>query len=275
MSEAALRRRTAGPVRAVPRYDAVVFRPRATRVCVCVFVLDEGTRLHRQLARMASTATTADIVVVEGSTHGALPTEGLREHGVRALLVNRGPRGLSAQMRVGFAWALAEGYDGVVTIDGNGKDDPAAIPAFVAALAAGVDHVQGSRYAPGGRAVNTPLKRHLAVQLVHAPLLSLAARFRYTDTTNGFRAYSRVLLEDPRVAPFRDVFVAYELHYYLAIRAARLGFTVAELPVTREYPRRGPVPTKITPFRGEIRILRTLIDACRHRFDPSPDALAS
>jgi hypothetical protein len=29
------------------------------------------------------------------------------------------------------------------------------------------------------------------------------------------------------------VFAAYELHYYLAIRAARLGFRVIETPVTR------------------------------------------
>jgi len=53
------------------------------------------------------------------------------------------------------------------------------------------------------------------VRILHAPLVSLASRFRYTDTTNGFRGYSRRFLEDPRVAAFRDVFPGYELHYYL------------------------------------------------------------
>ena len=98
--------------------------------------------------------------------------------------------------------------------------------------------MQGSRYVPGGKGVNTPLSRHVGVMLLHAPLISLAARHRYTDTTNGFRGYSRRLLLDPRVQPFRDVFAAYELHYYLAIRAARLGLRVCEIPVTRVYPRR-------------------------------------
>ena len=37
-------------------------------------------------------------------------------------------------------------------------------------------------------------------------MLSLAARFRWTDTTQGFRAYSAALLRDPRLAIFRDVF---------------------------------------------------------------------
>jgi hypothetical protein len=70
------------------------------------------------------------------------------------------------------------------------------------------------------------------------------------------------------VAPFRDVFSTYELHYYLAIRSARLGFKVKELPVSRAYPARGATPTKISPIRGNVKILRILWQACRHRFDP-------
>ena len=58
------------------------------------------------------------------------------------------------------------------------------------------------------------------------------------------------------------------MHYYLAIRAARLGFDVRELPVTRAYPAHGKVPTKIGKFRGNLLVLRTLLDACRNRFDP-------
>ena len=94
------------------------------------------------------------------------------------------------------------------------------------------------------------------------------AGFRYTDTTNGFRAYSRRFLLDERVAPFRDVFTGYELHYYLAIRAAQLGFNVCETPVTRAYPQHGRTPTKIRGVRGNLLILRTLWRACRHRYDP-------
>ena len=120
----------------------------------------------------------------------------------------------------------------------------------------------------GCRAVATPPGRLLGIRLLDATLISLAAGFRYTDTTNGFRAYSRRFLLDDRVAPFRDVFSRYELHYYLAIRAARLGFVVRELPVTREYPATGPTPTKISPIRGNLLVLRTLLAACLHRFDP-------
>ena len=238
--------------------------PRRTRFCVIVPVINEGERIRRQLAKMNAEA--ADLIIADGgSTDGsldALPPQ------VRARLVKTGPGRLGAQLRMGFAYALGEGYEGVVLIDGNDKDDVSAIPRFIALLEQGFDYLQGSRYAPGGQGVNTPLLRHLGVKLLHAPLISLAARFRYTDTTNGFRACSARLLRDPRVAPLREIFMGYELHYYLAIRAARLGFRVAEVPVTRSYPQRGPVPSKISPVRGSLSVLGALLAAVSGRYDP-------
>jgi glycosyltransferase involved in cell wall biosynthesis len=253
----------------VPVHEAQVFSPRRSRYVVLVFVLNEGERIRRQLAKMRTVAREHDVVVVDGgSTDGALSPEAVRDANVRALLVKTGPGQLSAQMRVGLAWALREGYEGVILIDGNDKDDPAAIRAFARALDVGFDHVQGSRFMPGGQAIRTPTARLLGIKLLHAPALSLAAGYRYTDTTNGFRAYSRRFLLDSRVAPFRDVFVGYELHYYLAIRAARLGFRVTEVPVTRAYPAGEKPPTKISPLRGNLRVLATLARACLNRFDP-------
>ena len=119
-----------------------------------------------------------------------------------------------------------------------------------------------------GQGINTPVSRTIGVRLLHAPVVSMAARARYTDTTNGFRAYSRRLVTDPRVAPLRDVFVGYELHYYLAIRSARLGFRIIETPVTRRYPKSGKTPTKISPVKGSLNVLRTLAAAAAGRFDP-------
>jgi hypothetical protein len=253
----------------VPDFSLREWGPRQARYCVCVFVLNEGPRIRAQLWRMRAWAGRVDLVIADGgSTDGALTPELLASSGVRALLTKTGPGRLSAQMRMALAYAVHRGYEGAVVMDGNNKDDPAALPDFVRLLAEGFDHVQGSRYVAGGRGVNTPLSRHLAVRWLHAPLVSLAAGFHYTDTTNGFRAYSRRLLLDPRVAPFRDVFADYELHYYLAIRAARLGLRVCETPVTRAYPPRGRIPTKIRGLSGNLRILRTLWRACRHRYDP-------
>ena len=256
--------------RQVPEHDRFVLAPRARRHAVVIPVVNEGPRLAALLERMHAIGTRdrVDIVVADGgSTDGSVDPERLRALGVRALLVNRGPRGLSAQLRCAYAFVLDEAYDGVVTIDGNGKDDPAAIPAFVDALEGGVDFAQASRFIPGGMAENTPPMRTLAIRAVHAPVLSLASGFRWTDTTQGFRAYSSRLLRDPAVAPFRDAFVRYELLAYLSARAPRLGYRCVELPTRRAYPP-GRVPTKISPVRGYANLLATLMRAAFRAYDP-------
>jgi len=253
----------------VPAHERHVFAPLAHRHVLVIPVINEGERIRRQLEAIARLAPPLDVIVADGgSTDGSLDEAFLRAVWVRALLIKRGPGRLSAQLRMAYAWCLEQGYDGVVTMDGNEKDGVEALPAFVARLEEGYDLVQGSRYLPGGAAINTPLDRKLAGRLVHAPLISLAAGFRFTDTTNGFRGYSRRLLEDPRVAPLRDVFSDYNLLFYLSIRAGRLGFRCVEIPVVRRYPHSGRTPTKVAGWRGRFAMLGELLDAARGRYDP-------
>ncbi|MGY2067541.1 glycosyltransferase family 2 protein [Blastococcus sp. SYSU DS0619] len=254
---------------AVPRGEVHVLREKASRYCVLIPVINEGERLLAQLARVRDLGLDLDVIVADGgSTDGSNAPDVLAGLGVRALLVKRDEGKLSAQLRMGFAFALAEGYAGVITVDGNGKDDVSALPRFVDELDRGAGFVQGSRYVPGGKAINTPRERHLAIKLFHAPLTSLAARRRYTDTTNGFRAHSRELLEDPRVAPLRSVFDTYELLAYLPIRAARLGYRCLEVPVTRAYPDAGSIPTKIHGRRAQFELVKILVRAARGGYGP-------
>ena len=257
----------APPPREVPSFRVDFSRPRSARFAVCVFVINEGEKIRKQLRAMKDCAGGLDIVVADGgSTDGSLTPELMDEVGAKALLVKTGPGKLSAQMRMAIAYCLDEGYEGIVCIDGNGKDGLDGLPVMQAALDEGWDHVQGSRFIVGGHHENTPAVRYLAVRGLHAPLVSWAAGFRYTDTTNGFRAYSRRLLEDPRVAPLRDIFDQYQLHYHLAIEAARLGFRVKEVPVSRCYPPSGKTPTKIKGIGGLWRVFRQLADVCRGRY---------
>lgn len=86
--------------------------------------------------------------------------------------------------------------------------------------------------------------------------------FRCTDTTNGFRAYSRTLLLYPAIDIFRPCFDRYQLHYHLAIEAVKLEFRVKEIPVSRVYPASGKTPKKIKGFGGLFAVLRQLFDVC-------------
>lgn len=258
----------ARPIWQIPEYETYEFFERRTPYCVCIPVINEGQRLLRQLDRMAKLMSAADVIVADGgSTDGSTDPDVLASTGVRALLRKKGKGRLGAQLRMAFAYALAQGYRGVVTVDGNDKDGVEAIPRFINALEEGYDFVQGSRYVSGGQGINTPLVRHLAVKLIHAPTIAFLAGFPYTDTTNGFRAYSGRLLSDAKLGIFRDVFDHYEILAYVSVKAPRLGYKVKEIPVVRAYPEKGRIPTKISPFRGSLYLMRVLVDLALGRYD--------
>jgi len=99
-------------------------------------------------------------------------------------------------------------------------------------------------------------------------VLSLAARHWFTDTTQGYRAYSAAYLLDDRVQPFRDVFVGYELLAYLTVRASQLGYRVKELPTSRIYPAGEAVPTKISGIKALWNLMAVMMRALLGAYDP-------
>ncbi len=264
----------------VPAFRAEPLRVRATRYVIIIPVINEGERIQRQLREMAALnihATIDTVVVDGGSTDGSLAPAFLEKVGVRALLTKTGPGKLSAQLRCAYAWALLEGYEGIITIDGNGKDGVDSLPRFAEALDQGFGYVQASRFLGGGHAENTPLSRLLAIRLIHAPALSLAARYWFTDTTQGYRAYSSAYLLDERTQPFRAVFQRYELLAYLTVRASQLGYRVTELPTTRIYPKDEAIPTKISGLGALVDLLQVVWRALRGAYNPraaGPDSQA-
>jgi dolichol-phosphate mannosyltransferase len=255
----------------VPDFRIDFWDGKTSDYCVIVPVINEGERIREFVKRLEANRidSIADIIIVDGgSTDGSLDHAFLRSHRVRGLLTKTGSGKLSAQLRVAYAWALASKHLGVITIDGNNKDDPSEISAIIDKLREGYDFVQASRFIAGGRGVNTPLVRALAIKLIHAPLLSVFSGFSWTDTTQGFRGYSSKLLSSPGISIFREVFSSYELLVYLSYISPRLGFRCIEVPSTRVYPN-GRVPTKITSFHGNLSLLKCLCAALLGRYTPS------
>jgi glycosyltransferase involved in cell wall biosynthesis len=255
----------------VPSFEVTILSARKNKYCLVIPVINEGNRLIDQLTSTLSHnhSQSLDIIIADGgSNDGSTTAEILSQYQVNTLLVKKDTGKLSAQLRMAYAWALEAGYEGIITIDGNGKDGTEALPKFIQALEDGYDYVQASRFLPGGEGINTPLSRLFAIRLIHAPILSLAAGKWLTDTTQGFRAYSARYLLHPKVQPFRKIFISYELLAYLSVRASQLGMKVKELPTRRAYPDNGKIPTKISGFSGNFGLMKVLMATLLKQYHP-------
>jgi dolichol-phosphate mannosyltransferase len=253
----------------IPDYSVIEFFPKKSRFCVCIPVINEGSRIKAQLSRMQMLANEIDIIIADGgSTDGSIDPDLLRTSGVQTLLIKTGPGKLSAQLRMAYHYAIIKRrYEGVITIDGNNKDGVEAIPLFIKKLDEGYDFIQGSRFLQGGAAINTPLIRLLSIKLVHIPVICFLSGFRYTDTTNGFRAYSKRVILDSRIQIFRNIFSTYELLAFLSVKIPQVGYKTIEIPVIRQYPAAGNTPTKLSFVKGNFTILKILFFLILGKYD--------
>lgn len=245
----------------VPQFECTEYEKRTRDYVVLIPIINEGDRIHKELKRAYdhNISDYADIVICDGgSTDGCTDEKKLKKLQVNTLLVKQDTGKQGAQLRMGIWWALQRGYKGIITVDGNNKDSIEDVPKFIEKLKEGYDLIQGSRFVKGGKAINTPFIRTVSVKLIHAPIISITAKQRFTDTTNAYRAYSERYLRDERVKPLRDVFMTYELLAYLSVRATQLGYKACEIPVTRAYPKKGKTPTKISFFKGNSELMKIL-----------------
>ncbi len=128
--------------------------------------------------------------------------------------------GVGGALQTGFRWAVAQRHRRAA-----GQHDPAYLGVLLEPVLAGRCDVSiGSRFveATGYRA---PLNRRIGMKLFQA-VVKLAIGRRITDTTSGFRAYSRPVMqvcqhEFPKDFPDAP----------LLIGLARRGFRLDEVPV--------------------------------------------
>lgn len=172
------------------------------------------------------------LVVDDASTDGS--TEEIRKRGV-LMLRHAERRGLGRCLQDGVRWAMDHGFEAVVVMAGNGKDDPQQIPLLKKALEDGADYVQGSRFLQGGQWKDLPWSRYVGIKVL-SRLWSILMGRPLTDVTNGFRAYRLEWLRDPLVKWQEPWLETYAFEQYLQFHALKRGLSFREVAVTKNYP---------------------------------------
>ncbi|HSC90727.1 MAG TPA: glycosyltransferase family 2 protein [Gaiellaceae bacterium] len=134
--------------------------------------------------------------------------------------------GIGGAVQTGFRFALEQGFDLAVRLDGDGQHDPEQLPRLLEPVLAGeADIAVGSRFVgePGWR---SPLARRIGIRFF-AWLVSRIVGQRVTDTTSGFQACNRKAIR---------LFAADYPHDYPEVEATvmvhRHRLRLVEVPVT-------------------------------------------
>jgi hypothetical protein len=193
------------------------------RVLAVVPAFEEELSLPGLLDELRARAPDVDVLVVDdGSRDGT--SRAARARGVKVV---RHPvnLGVGAALQTGFRYAVERGYDVAVQIDADGQHDPAFLGALLAPVLEGRCDVSiGSRYV-ARTLYHAPFARRLGM-MVFSFVVRIALGQRIADTTSGFRAYRRPVMEVcqhdfPKDFPDAPLLIA----------LARRGFRLLEVPV--------------------------------------------
>lgn len=195
------------------------------------------------------------IVVVDGSSVDNT-IEVARELWPEAVIVNQTRRGKGNALACGFEVSTC---DIVVMIDADGSTDPAEIPDFVAALAAGADFAKGSRFTANGGSDDITQLRRVGNKGLNW-LVNQVFDTSFTDLCYGYNAFWRhhlTVLDLPRTdiqeAQWGDGF---EIETVINVRVARNGLKITEVSSyerERIYGR-----SNLNAVTDGLRVLRTI-----------------
>lgn len=186
------------------------------------------------------------VVVDDGSVDGT--GELAARLGARVL---RHPqnRGKGAALKTGFAWAMENGLEGVVTLDADGQHLASEIPRFLEARReTGADLIIGSRrHLFGGM-----LPRRRLANTFSAWGITWASGVRVDDSQSGFRFYSTRLMREVALRS-----TGFDLESEVIVAAARRGLKIMTIPIDLGFVD-GLSTSHYRPLADSIRIAWTV-----------------
>jgi len=169
--------------------------------------------------------------------------------------------GIGGALRTGFLYAVRHGYEVGVQFDADGQHDPTQIAKLLEAIAGGADMAVGSRFTDSSAHYEVSGTRRGAMRVLRVAVRLLSGR-TYTDTSSGFRAFSRPVLEF-----FSRNYPSEYMESVESLIVATLeGFDVAEVPVNMRSRAAGvPSARRLRLVYHYLRLLLVLGSSARRR----------
>jgi glycosyltransferase involved in cell wall biosynthesis len=225
---------------------------------------------HDEAPRIAAVVRGAELhlpvlVVDDGSSDATARVA--REAGAE-VLEQRPNAGKGTALRAGFRHALEAGYDGALTLDGDGQHDPAEIPAFLAAFATAAPRPRPTGQPSGDAAArrpdlvvgqrdfsHMPPARRLA-NTVGGQAFSWAVGTHVPDNQSGYRLVGRRLME----ASLASSEHGFEFEVEILATCIANGWPIAWVPIRTIY---AGGPSHIQPAAHARHFFRAVAAARR------------
>ena len=164
------------------------------------------------------------------------------------VLTNTKNMGKGASLIKGYNFALAHGFDAVISMDGDGQHSPLDLPAFIQmAQTSKSALIVGNRM---GKTEGMPALRILTNNLM-SKFISFIVKQHIPDTQCGFRLVKKELLVNLDLSTSK-----YETESEVLIKAAHLGYRIESIPVETIY---SGQKSQINPLVDSLRFLRFMI----------------
>ena len=162
------------------------------KTLVIIPCYNEQDSIVRVINNLKDNAPDADYLIVNDcSTDNTEKI--LRENGFN-YINNPINLGIGGGVQAGYLYAQQNGYDIAVQMDGDGQHDPKYLSKVIAPVADGTfDMAIGSRFIEK-EGFQTSFMRRFGINIISAFILILTGK-RIKDTTSGFRACNRKLIE--------------------------------------------------------------------------------
>ena len=229
------------------------------RVLVVIPAYNEEESIERVVGELRSTAPECDYIIVNDcssdGTAAIIEKNGFNRLNVPVNL------GIGGGVQTGYKYAVQEGYDIVVQMDGDGQHDARFLRSIIAPVENGeADLCIGSRFIDK-IGFQTSSMRRFGIAILRN-LIKFCCGVRVTDATSGFRACTIALAKH------------YTTHYAqdypepeAIVSAAKSGFRVKEVPV--EMRERLGGKSSINGFRSAYFMMKVSLAILIYRLTPS------
>ncbi len=207
---------------------------------VIVPTYNEKENIEPLIERLLDLPVKIQVIVVDDNSPdgtGDIADRMAEKNPGRVEVVHRESKlGLGTAYIAGFNHAIQQQSDLVITMDADFSHPPENIPAMLDKIQAGYDLVIGSRYIPGGKAVECTLPRKILSWGANA-FARIALGLTAHDTTAGFRCYRREVLES---IDLKHIFSnGYSFLIEMLYKVQRQGWLVGEVPIVFHNRRQG------------------------------------